>query len=109
MFIKYLFPLIYSAAYGLPLASHIYWDLWPLAHLWLAWALIRQAPYQRRLAAAMSVVEIIIIVTFFARFLSDPEWTIWRTNWFINKVFVLAAFVALLYLVLAKPQYFGKR
>jgi hypothetical protein len=32
-------------------------------------------------------------VTKFALFLPDPDWTIWRTNWFVNKVFVLAAFV----------------
>jgi uncharacterized membrane protein SirB2 len=44
----------------------------------------------------VSVVEIIIIVTKFALFLPAPEWTIWRTNWFINKCFVLACFIGLL-------------
>ena len=44
----------------------------------------------------MSVVEIAIVVTKFVVFLSAPQWDIWRTNWFINKVFVLACFVLLL-------------
>ena len=42
------------------------------------------------------VVEIAIIVTKFALFLSAPEWTMWTTNWFINKVFVLACFSVML-------------
>ena len=28
--------------------------------------------------------------------LPTPEWTIWRTNWFINRCFVLACFIGLL-------------
>ena len=46
----------------------------------------------------MSAIEIVIIVTLFYRFLCgpDPEWTIWRTNWFINKVFVLSCFFLIL-------------
>lgn len=96
--IKYLFPIAYAAAYGLPLTTHIFWDLWPLFHVWLAWALLRGPSYTRLLAIAMSAIEIVIIVTLFYRFLSgpDPEWTIWRTNWFINKVFVLSCFLLIL-------------
>ncbi|BBI60207.1 hypothetical protein HSBAA_15130 [Vreelandella sulfidaeris] len=40
--------------------------------------------------------EILIIATLFVRFLDDPEWSIWRTNWFVNKVFVLTCFVLVL-------------
>jgi hypothetical protein len=29
-------------------------------------------------------------------FLSAPEWDIWTTNWFINKLFVLACFCLML-------------
>ena len=96
--IKYLFPIGFSAARGEPLTAHIFWDLWPVAHLWMGWALLRQPSYTRTLAIVMSVVEIIIIVTLFHRFLSssDHEWSIWRTNWFINKIFVLTFFVLLL-------------
>lgn len=96
--IKYLFPIAYAAAHGLPLSTHVFWDLWPLAHIWLAWALLRWQPYTSLLAITMSAIEIVIIVTLFQRFLSgpDPQWTIWRTNWFINKVFVVSCFFLIL-------------
>ncbi len=96
--IKYLFPIAHAAAHGLPLTTHIFWDLWPVFHVWLAWALLRWQSYTSALAIAMSAVEIAIIVTLFYRFLSgpDPEWTIWRTNWFINKIFVLSCFILIL-------------
>lgn len=100
--IKYLFPMAWSLAHGLPLTQHIYWDLWPLAHGLLAWALLARPPWLRALALGMALVEIGIIVTKFALFLPDPEWSIWRTNWFINKLFVLACFV--LVLVVALPR-----
>ncbi len=52
----------------------------------------------------MSVVEILIIATLFIWFLAEPEWSIWRTNWFVNKVFVLAAFVLVLSTALFRPE-----
>ncbi len=104
--IKYLFPMAFAAATGQPIGQFIYWDLWPLAHLWLAWALLHQVQYQRPLAIVMSVLEISIILVFFYRFLSDPEWTIWRTNWFINKLFVLFGFCALLVMAVFKRRWF---
>jgi len=96
--IKYIFPIAYAIAHGLPLTTHIFWDLWPVAHVWLAWALLRWQPYTKLLAISMSAIEIVIIVTLFYLFLSgpDPQWTIWRTNWFINKVFVLSCFILIL-------------
>jgi hypothetical protein len=73
-------------------------------HLWLAWALLRWQPYTYALAIGVSAVEITIIVTKFALFLSDPTWTIWTTNWFINKLFVLACFSLMLpYLLICRP------
>ncbi len=36
------------------------------------------------------------MVTKFVLFLSSPQWSIWSTNWFINKLFVLACFLILL-------------
>jgi hypothetical protein len=96
--IKYIFPIAYSAAYGLPLTAHIFWDLWPVAHVWLACILLRWKSYTHLVAIVMSVVEIVIIVTLFHRFLNqpEPEWSIWRTNWFINKIFVLSCFILIL-------------
>ncbi|MDO3720615.1 hypothetical protein QVZ43_02705 [Marinobacter sp. chi1] len=104
LFIKYLFPMGFAWATGEVWSTYIYWDLWPLAHLWLAWSLLRQPRYTRVLAIGMSVVEILIIVTLFTRFLADPEWSIWRTNWFVNKVFVLAAFALVLCTALWRPK-----
>ena len=43
-------------------------------------------------------------MTKFFLFLSAPEWTIWRTNWFINKIFVLTCFTLLLSYFLANFQ-----
>ena len=104
VFIKYLFPITVALSSGAPWDSHVYWDLWPIAHLWLGWALLKQPGYLRTLAMVMSVVEIVIIVTKFALFLAEPEWDIWRTNWFVNKVFVLACFILVLATALARPR-----
>ncbi|NBD95894.1 MAG: hypothetical protein GVY11_05395 [Gammaproteobacteria bacterium] len=109
VFIKYVFPVAFSLAGGDPWHAHVFWDLWPVAHVWLGWALIAQPWYTRWLAAGMSIVEIVIIVTLFAWFLAEPEWTIWRTNWFVNKVFVLTAFALILATVAVKPERFRTR
>ena len=104
LFIKYLFPIAVALSSGASWDSHVYWDLWPVAHLWLGWALLRQPGYLRTLAIVMSVAEIVIVVTKFALFLAEPEWDIWRTNWFVNKVFVLACFILVLATALARPR-----
>ena len=94
--IKFIFPIIHDTAYGEPLGTHIYWDFWWVIHLWLAWALLTWPSYTYPLALGVSVVEIVIIVTKFTFFLAEPDWSPWQTNWFINKLFVLACFVTLL-------------
>ncbi|PXX93817.1 hypothetical protein DIT71_03195 [Marinobacter vulgaris] len=104
IFIKYLFPIGFALFSNEAWATYIYWDLWPVAHLWLAWALLARPWYARMLAIGMSVVEILIITTLFIWFLAEPEWSIWRTNWFVNKVFVLAAFVLVLGTALFRPE-----
>ena len=104
VFIKYLFAL----AEGIEWHAYIYWDLWPIAHVWLGWALLARPRYNRTLAIGMALVEIAIIVTLFASFLADPEWSIWRTNWFVNKVFVLACFVLVLYAAIRHPGRFSE-
>mgnify|MGYP001186296927 CR=1 FL=1 len=91
--IKFAFPIAFAIWEGAYPLSHIYWDFWWVAHLWLAWALLNWQRYTYTLAMAVSVVEIGIIVTKFWLFLSNPVWDIWNTNWFINKIFVLACFV----------------
>jgi hypothetical protein len=94
--IKYLFPMAYALAEGTPIGTYVYWDFWPIFHVWLGWALLRWQRYSYALALAVSVAEIIIVVGKLVPFLRAPEWTIWETNWFINKLFVLACFALLL-------------
>lgn len=98
--IKYLFPIAYALAEGNPAATYVFLDFWPVAHLALAWSLLNWQRWTFAFALVVSIVEIVIIVTKFAIFLSAPEWTIWRTNWFINKLFVLGCFVWLLVFLL---------
>ena len=103
--IKFAFPIAYDAAYGHPLGTHIFWDFWWVAHLWLAYALLRWQPYSYCLAIAVSVIEIVIIVTKFFFYLQEPTWDLWQTNWFINKLFVLACFIVMLaYLVIKRHE-----
>lgn len=104
VFVKYLFPVAFALAEGEAWTRWVYWDLWPIAHVLLGRALLVRPPYVRALAIGMSIVEIVIIAIAFSVFLSDPEWSIWRTNWFVNKVFVLACFVLVLGTALTRPE-----
>ena len=94
--IKYVFPVAYALNEGVPFLTYVMWDFWWVAHIWLGWALIARPRYTFALALVTSVVEIVIVVTKFVVFLSEPQWDIWHTNWFINKCFVLACFILLL-------------
>ena len=103
--IKYIFPVAYALHEGVPVGTYIMWDFWWVVHIALGWSLLRWNRYTFQFAAAVSLVEIAIVVTKFVVFLVEPQWTIWRTNWFINKVFVLACFVLLLaYLVTKRSR-----
>ena len=57
VFIKYIFPIAFALIEGVPLTSYIFWDFWPIAHVWLGWALLARPGYTRWLAIVMSVVE----------------------------------------------------
>jgi len=94
--IKYVFPITYAIHNGVPVGTYVYPDLWPLVHVWLGWSLLHWQRYTFEFAVGVSIAEILIIVSKFVLFLASPEWTIWRTNWFINKIFVLGCFVMLL-------------
>ena len=102
--IKYLFPVAYALTEGVPIGTYVLWDFWWVVHIWLGWSLLHWRRYTYYFAAIVCVVEIAIVVTKFVLFLSAPEWTIWRTNWFINKVFVLACFAMLLTYLLARRR-----
>jgi len=106
--IKFIFPVTFALAEGAPIGKYVMLDFWWVAHIWLGWALLRRPGYTYALALVVSVVEIVIIVTKFALFLPAPEWSIWGTNWFINKCFVLACFIGLLgYLLMNARQLRG--
>ena len=107
--VKYLFPVAWALAHGLAPATHVYVDFWPVVHVWLGWALLARPRYTLALALVVSVVEIVIVVTKFVLFLGAPEWTIWTTNWFVNKVFVLGCFVLMLGHVLARRGEYAPR
>lgn len=106
--IKYIFPVWYALNYGDPALTYVMWDFWWVAHLWLGWALIRQPAYTWWLGMVVSVVEIVIVVTKFVMFLSAPEWDIWHTNWFVNKVFVLGCFVLMFGWLMAYRGWFRR-
>ncbi len=105
--IKFAFPVAFALSEGSPLASYIYWDFWWVAHLWLAWALLRRPAYTYWLALGVSLAEIAIVVTKLSLFLLEPQWNIWDTNWFINKLFVLLCFALLLPYLLARGRAFA--
>ena len=107
--IKYVFPVGYALAYGISPGTHIYLDFWPVAHVWLGWALLTRPRYTWLLALTIALLEIGIVATKFVLFLAEPEWTIWTTNWFVNKVFVLGCFLLMLVHLLARRPAYAPR
>ena len=107
--IKYIFPVAFALNEGVPVLTYVMWDFWWVAHIWLGWALINRPPYTFALALVVSVIEIVIVFTKFVVFLSEPQWDIWHTNWFINKCFVLVCFILLLGCVLRNRREFRRR
>ena len=105
--IKYVFPVWYALHYGEPALSHVMWDFWWVAHLWLGWALLARLQYTYWLAMIVSVVEVVIVATKFVVFLSAPTWDIWHTNWFINKVFVIGIFAVMFIWLLVQGKALG--
>ena len=61
------------------------------------------------LALVVAVLEVGIVVTKLILFLGEPEWTIWTTNWFVNKLFVLGCFALMLGHLLARRQDYAPR
>ena len=101
--VKFLAPVLYSMSEEATLlneSASIMWDFWWVAHFALAYSITHWNKWTYAFASTVSVVEIIIIVIKFYLFFSAPEWTMWRCNWMINKIFVLCCFVLMLaYLV----------
>ncbi len=104
--IKFVLPMVWAADAGLPLGELIYWDFWWVAHIWLGWALLTRPRYLLWLAVAVASLEIVIVLVKFALFLTEPQWTIWTMNWFVNKLFVLACFMLMTVHVVVRTDYY---
>lgn len=94
--IKYLAPLLVARAEGVPPGTYVLPDAWPLAHVALAWSLLRPGAATWLFAMVVAVAEIVVVGIKFAVFLAHPVWTPWKANWFVNKCAVIALFAALL-------------
>ena len=64
--------------------------------MWLGYTLLTRPKYLLQFVLVVSVAEIGIVAAKFIFFFSDPVWTVWSMNWFVNKVFVVVCFVLLL-------------
>jgi hypothetical protein len=104
--IKYLSPITWFWSERLagrdPGAAPVMWDLWPVAHAALAVALWRRTPWARGFGLAVAGVEVAVVVTKLALYLRAPVLDYWHLLWLTNKIYVLAVFACLLY-VLAGP------
>ncbi len=94
--IKWILPLGWALHEGVSPSAYIWWDFWWIIHIYLGVALLYDFRFLLSTLVVVSVLEIGIVVTKFALFLVEPEWTVWTMNWFVNKVFVLVLFVMLL-------------
>ena len=107
--IKFLFPVMYALNYGEEILSYIMWDFWWIAHLWLAYSFLNISRYTFYIGSLISVAELIIIVFKLYLFFMSPQWTIWNTNWMINKVIVLILFIFIsLTLICNNDKFFKK-
>jgi len=104
--IKYLSPLVWFWSERLagrePASLPVMWDFWPVVHAALAVALWRRTGWARPFGLAVAGVEVAVVVTKLALFLRAPELDYWHLLWLTNKIYVLAVFACLLY-VLAGP------
>ena len=107
--IKFAFPVAMALAEGIPAGTYVYWDFWWVVHIWLGWSMLHWQRYTWWLAIGVAIVEIIIVVVKLWLFLAEPEWSIWQTNWFINKLFVLACFVGVLALFTIQGETLRRR
>lgn len=99
--IKFIFPVSVAIARDVPLTTYVMWDFWWVVHIALGCSLLAWKSYTYWFAMWTSIIEIAIIVFKFVLFSAAPEFTVWRINWFVNKIFVLICF-ALLFVTLIR-------
>jgi len=103
--IKFIFPIIYSLTYEENLIDLILWDFWWVAHIVLAISFLNPSKFTYFFGVLISVTEIIIVLTKLYLFFDNPLWSIWKTNWMINKLFVLLIFIIILFTLFRRKEY----
>ena len=104
IFIKFIFPILYSLTYEDNLTKLILWDFWWVAHIILAISFLNPSKFTYFFGVLISITEIIIVIIKLFFFFDNPNWNIWDTNWMINKVFVLLIFNIILFTLLLKRE-----
>jgi hypothetical protein len=89
---------------GEPAGVPVMWDFWPLAHLVLIVALWRRPRWGWGYAVTVAALESAVVLTKFVVYLRAPDLGFFRLLWFTNKVYVLALFLCLLYVLLGRQS-----
>ena len=84
------------------------WDFWWVAHIWLGWSLLNISNKTYYLGLLICFSELIIIIYKLYNFFVSPNWSIWDTNWMINKVFVLILFLLITIVLINNKDYILK-
>ena len=103
--IKFIFPVLYALNYGENITKYIMWDFWWIAHLWLANSFLNLSKKTYYIGMLICISELIIIIYKLIAFFISPQWTIWETNWMINKIIVLILFI-IITVILLKNKYY---
>ena len=102
--VKYLTPVLWfwseRFAGREPAGVPVMWDFWPLLHVVLAAGLWRRTRWIWGYALAVALVESAVVIAKFVGYLSAPELSFWKLLWFTNKIYVLALFLCLIYVLL---------
>lgn len=103
--IKFIFPVLYALNYGENITKYIMWDFWWVAHLWLAYSFLNISRNTYFIGLIICIFELIIIIYKLYIFFIFPQWTIWETNWMINKIFVLILFIFITKILISNKNY----
>ena len=106
--IKFIFPVLYALNYGENITKYIMWDFWWIAHLWLAYSFLNISRNTYFIGLIICIFELIIIIYKLYIFFILPQWTIWETNWMINKIFVLILFIFITKILVSNKNYILK-
>ena len=81
------------------------WDFWWLVHIWLGWSFLNISKKTFYIGLLICFSELLIIIYKLYNFFILPTWSIWQTNWMINKIFVLIIFLLVTF-ILIKNRYY---